>query len=95
MKLKNIDIAQPPITFRGTFDPPDTRGSSRAARMLNLLPRPVHLPFIHLPFFYIFCVLEGGLYFRRSGKIGIVALRNTRFFGIKNTLRLIIILPLR
>lgn|GEM_PF-2749918 len=32
MKLKNFDIALLPITFRGTFDPPDTRGSHRAVR---------------------------------------------------------------
>ena len=32
MKLKNFDIALIPITFRGTFDPPDTRSSHRAVR---------------------------------------------------------------
>jgi len=31
MKQKNFDIALIPITFQGTFVPPDTRGSNRTA----------------------------------------------------------------
>ena len=36
MKLKNFDIALIPITFRGTFDPSDTRGSYQAIRAIRI-----------------------------------------------------------
>ena len=50
---------------------------------LNLLRSPARILFIHRPVLYGFCVLEGGLYCRRSGKIRMVALGNARFFGVK------------